>query len=300
MHRCEPNYRLSQFIAEPGNTISNLSFVLFGLFGALNEISDNSKRHFAILYGTITLIGLGSMLFHGKYTYRKRNMLIVLLLLFSFILANYVFYIPTYMCYIGTLSVWGQQLDELSMVWYLLMVFYVVNRDSFGINPVIKNIARITLPCYALIFSIGHMILKTTTAFQVHFGILLALTLGRMYHRFRAAPSSKEGRQVIGLFVLSGLSGFMFWLIDYHSCNWFLKNNVYPYGHQLWHLLMGYCAYYSVAMLRILESQEGAKSLSVRYILGLPFLHKVVPSYIPTDESTFIHDVESVKQLSTF
>ena len=65
MIRCEPNYKLSRFVAEPGNTFSNLSFVLFGLMGAINEIGENSKTHFAILYSTITLIGIGSMLFHG-------------------------------------------------------------------------------------------------------------------------------------------------------------------------------------------------------------------------------------------
>ena len=63
---CEPNYQQSRFIAEPLNTVSNLSFVLFGILGAIHEANQRSKRSYVILHSIIACIGLGSMLFHGK------------------------------------------------------------------------------------------------------------------------------------------------------------------------------------------------------------------------------------------
>ena len=64
---CEPNYQQTRFIAEPLNTVSNLSFVLFGILGAIHEANQRSKRSYVILHSIIACIGLGSMLFHGKF-----------------------------------------------------------------------------------------------------------------------------------------------------------------------------------------------------------------------------------------
>lgn len=89
MSRCEPNYQLSRFVAEPFNTFSNLSFVLLGLLGAAHEASENAKRSYIFMYLTVSAIGLGSMAFHG------------------------------------TLTFLGQQLDELPMVWFLLGSMFV-------------------------------------------------------------------------------------------------------------------------------------------------------------------------------
>ena len=67
---CEANYKHSSIIAEPLNTFSNLSIIIFGIVGALHELSltDSIEKQssFTILYATIAFIGLGSFLFHGK------------------------------------------------------------------------------------------------------------------------------------------------------------------------------------------------------------------------------------------
>jgi dihydroceramidase len=65
---CEDNYKLTRFVAEPLNTVSNLSFVVLGILGALHEIREGSKRSYIVLYSTVAAIGVGSMLFHGTLT----------------------------------------------------------------------------------------------------------------------------------------------------------------------------------------------------------------------------------------
>ncbi len=133
------------------------------------------------------------------------------------------------------------------MVWHLLICMFIVNRGPLEHNKHGKLLLSIVLASYALVFSIGHLVLKTTTAFQVHFGVLLGVLLGRVYHRFRHVELNSESKKVIYLFFGSGILGFMFWLIDYHHCDW-VKTCLFgysPQGHSLWHLLMGYCAFLS-------------------------------------------------------
>ena len=61
---------MSPFIAEPANTLSNLSFVLLVLLGALHEfrqvLMQQSRTSYIFLHAGVFLIGVGSMLFHGK------------------------------------------------------------------------------------------------------------------------------------------------------------------------------------------------------------------------------------------
>ena len=60
---------VSSFIAEPANTLSNLSFVILGLIGAVHEINQvsihRSRVSYLLLFAGVAAIGLGSMLFHG-------------------------------------------------------------------------------------------------------------------------------------------------------------------------------------------------------------------------------------------
>lgn len=226
---------MTRFVAEPINTFSNLSFIIFGLMGAIHEVLQKSRSSYVLLHSTIAMIGVGSILFHG------------------------------------TLTAWGQQADELPMVWHLLIAIYCVNRDTVGSNGVNKMIISSALLVYAVMFSILHFKLKTTTAFQVHFAALLGAVLLRMYYRFRKVDIGESGRAVTTQFAASGLTAFACWLIDYHGCPLVCSLPINPQGHMWWHILMGYAAFCSVVMFRVLESAEAGKPLELRYFMGLPF-----------------------------
>jgi len=243
---CEPNYISQRFVAERLNSVTNLSFVVFGLLGAHHELMQRSKRSYVLLNLSIAIIGVGSMLFHG------------------------------------TLTHWGQQADELPMVWHLLIAMYCVSRDAVGTNARTKSVVSAALLTYAAVFSAVHVVLKTTTAFQVHFGVLLSLVLARMSWRFRKVDGGDIGKQVTTLFFATGLTAFAFWLMDYHHCEWMAQlptpwGGALPlgYGHSLWHIFMGYSAFCSVLMLKVWESAEAGKPLELKFWMGLPFTCRV-------------------------
>ena len=229
---------MTGFVAEPVNTFSNLSFIIFGVLGAFHEIRQRSKKSYVMLHSTVVMIGLGSRLFHG------------------------------------TLTNWGQQLDELPMVWHLLTAIYCLNGEPLDGCLKDKGLLTGLLMGYALIFSVGHMIFQTTTAFQVHFAALLGFSLALMYKRFRNVDAGKNGLEMVGLFSISGILAFACWLLDYHGCAYVSNLPINPHGHMWWHIGMGYAAYCSVVMLKVYESAEAGKMLEVKYWFGLPFAYR--------------------------
>lgn len=188
---------------------------------------------------TVVAIGLGSMLFHG------------------------------------TLTNWGQQLDELPMVWQLLLSMYCVNRDLIGNDKNRQMVLSRCLLAYAVVFSVLHMILQTTTLFQIHYSALLGILLTRFFQRFRNVNAGVEGYQMLRLYLTTSSLAFFCWLLDYHGCALMKRLPINPQGHMMWHLFMGYAGFVSVIMLKIHESAEAGKSLDVKFWYGLPFAYKV-------------------------
>jgi dihydroceramidase len=235
---CEPNYQKSHYVAELANTVSNLSFVMLGLLGAYHESGQRSKRSFIWMYLTISCIGLGSMAFHG------------------------------------TLTFLGQALDELPMVWFLLGCIYVQNHDLFA-TPKLRRTVQATLWIYAMGYSIIHLWMGLTTAFQVHFGTLVAFMLLGCCRKMCKFELTDEVKHVIKLPSIAGISAFAFWLIDYHGCEYFRwahANNIWyinPHGHVIWHILMGYAAFCMVVAFRLMDCMSSGKQFRIEYRYGL-------------------------------
>jgi dihydroceramidase len=178
------------------------------------------------------------------------------------------------MLFHGTLQNWAQQTDELPMVWHLLTCLYCINRDNIDKQSGDKwrDLAPLLLFVYAIAFSTMHLKYNTTTIFQVHYVSLLAVVLGTMYNRFKNVEIGSSAKHIIKLFSISGLCGGACWLIDYLGCAWVSKLPINPQGHMFWHLFMGYAAYCSVTMLKILEAAQANEGFQIFYWLGLPFV----------------------------
>lgn len=62
---CEPNYAHSFYVAEFWNTVSNLLFVLLGLYGLRNSMRQGFEPRFHAQFIAVIVTGLGSAMFHG-------------------------------------------------------------------------------------------------------------------------------------------------------------------------------------------------------------------------------------------
>jgi Ceramidase len=62
---CEPNYQHSFYIAEFWNTVSNILFVLLGLFGLYRSMQSGFEARFHACFIAVLVTGLGSAMFHG-------------------------------------------------------------------------------------------------------------------------------------------------------------------------------------------------------------------------------------------
>jgi dihydroceramidase len=63
---CEPNYATVPFLAETFNSVSSLSILYLGLIGLFRTRRLASKElRFTLAFGSLAVIGAGSVLFHG-------------------------------------------------------------------------------------------------------------------------------------------------------------------------------------------------------------------------------------------
>jgi hypothetical protein len=62
---CESNYEHSFYIAEFWNTVSNLLFVLLGVYGLWQSVRQGFEWRFHMQFIGVMVVGLGSAMFHG-------------------------------------------------------------------------------------------------------------------------------------------------------------------------------------------------------------------------------------------
>lgn len=69
LYWCEEKFRWSQYIAEPVNTFTNLLFVYLSIRGAIDAKRAQLLDRFFWCQLGITLVGVGSFLFHATLKY---------------------------------------------------------------------------------------------------------------------------------------------------------------------------------------------------------------------------------------
>ncbi|MFT7623321.1 MAG: dihydroceramidase [Myxococcota bacterium] len=139
---CEPNYVVSQFIAEFWNTLSSIPIALAGLYGLYrlggSKISGSKiSARFTWSFLAVAIIGLGSVAFHG------------------------------------TLLKSAQALDELPMIYCsLTLVYALANRTEIG-TPKSRRWA-IGLTAYAVAFTVAYALLpQLFELFIVSYGLIV-------------------------------------------------------------------------------------------------------------------------------
>src|SRR5258706_11376829 len=67
---CEPNYKVTKYIAEFYNTISSIPIIIWSLMGLfLTQKYATKEMRFIFAFLMLSLVGLGSVLFHASLRY---------------------------------------------------------------------------------------------------------------------------------------------------------------------------------------------------------------------------------------
>uniref|UniRef100_M4BLT0 Alkaline phytoceramidase n=1 Tax=Hyaloperonospora arabidopsidis (strain Emoy2) TaxID=559515 RepID=M4BLT0_HYAAE len=226
---CELNYQYSFYIAEFWNTISNLLFVLLGLYGLYRSIKLRFERRFHVQFIGVMVTGFGSAMFHG------------------------------------TLQHVYQQCDETPMVWSVLAWLYIVYYPEIEQLPM-KHANAVAVACLTalgILFTLVHAIYRFTTVFQLFFGVLAILACARLCLHYTEVTDPRA-RAVARSYIVSSLIGSTFWLLDYHYCHTIHGLPINPQGHAWWHIFMGISSYHdhSCGRRRVEESQESQASVT--------------------------------------
>jgi hypothetical protein len=220
---------------EIGNCLSSLfmmAFAIWGLYGTGKKQDILSRLLWASLFYT----GIGSAIYHGT--------------------ANSAF----------------ASLDGLPMIMILcfgLVALFdeIAHENSKGAaQNYIKSTLAIIFMGFFLVSIMGEQYAKGTVFFRVCFGVplaVIALTLIFLYvkietsydvYAFGNSSTKKILRELIVRGWVSGILGFLFWLLDLLLCT--QSHYVLLFGHWLWHILIGYFALCLITLLNFLRANN--------------------------------------------
>jgi len=200
---CEHNYAVSFYIAEYYNTITNIGFILVGLFGAIQAYKKGIEFRFVLCYICTIMIGIGSALFHGTLTHV------------------------------------GQQGDETPMMLFactfvICLIFLKPSTESiYGKNTF--NYSIVSAVVFALSFAVLHWHYRFVLVFQGLIGV------GAVGCAFLIRPHqlicSNPKVQMLGWhYYVGGLVfAFFLWQLDVHFCEQLHQFTFNPQFHAWWH-----------------------------------------------------------------
>lgn len=241
---CEANYSISPVIAEFVNTITNVIFFLYPpvLIHLFQEYSRHVNRGINVLWILLMIVGLCSAYFHA------------------------------------TLSLVGQLLDELAILWLYMGAFSMFCPKRYF--PMFLNGSRERLYMYSLIFSIiSTCFLIMHPAANAFALMTLAIpAVASIYESLQRVKCDRVYRLGVRCATVCGLA-ICSWTMDRMFCDTWLNIN-FPYLHGVWHILIGIGSFTSVVLFAYLtvidECPESNPVLKYwpnnDFELGVPFV----------------------------
>ncbi|KAJ2559189.1 hypothetical protein EV175_000451 [Coemansia sp. RSA 1933] len=207
MDWCEENYEWTPLIAEFFNSWSSLAMVILGEACARMNPTGNST--FTLLGRAITVVGIGSWLFHATLKYSM------------------------------------QMTDELPMLWAVSIACYIAITMQYSVNKrVVRNIL-IIWTLFVTMLTAGFSGKVQFFLFQSSFNGL-SLVMGYLCWRGKKDLENANMTNVADLFATGikiYLSAAVVWLIDTNMCEYINGRNstsILPFNVQLhawWHVL---------------------------------------------------------------
>ncbi|KAF9581981.1 Alkaline ceramidase 3, partial [Lunasporangiospora selenospora] len=201
---CETNYERSYYIAEFFNSLSSFSMILVGLAGVY--LHSSFEKRFLFAFGSIIVVGIGSIAFHGT-------------LLFPL-----------------------QMLDEVPMVYCVLTVVYCCIENKpyrrFGTWFPVGIFLYGFLTTVIMLFAGPENHLLEFVVFQSAFGFVVLVVVSHIL-KIYAGTQDKSIKQLWINTGLMGVIAYLYWNIDFRMCN--VVQNL-PFGlwnpqlHAWWHV----------------------------------------------------------------
>jgi hypothetical protein len=207
---CENNYTISNYICEIMNTISGSIFIVFSILEiyTLWQIPGRLDLSTWFIFFLHLTTGIGTVLFHG------------------------------------TLNLFGQYLDELSILILILALYYDYKRDIYLL---LFGGISLMLPSYNRIFL---FISSFIILFQVRYLNILGL--------------NRRLRYLSNRFIIQLEIGIFFWLIDLFLCE-----SLSVSLHWLWHIFSGLFLHNFILLLIYKKYESKLELLDYKYIILL-------------------------------
>ncbi|OAL50594.1 alkaline phytoceramidase [Pyrenochaeta sp. DS3sAY3a] len=230
---CEEDYNITGYIAEFVNTLTNATYVIYGLHGIRRICFKQNKSLFSALtfsYWGLIGVGLLSGWFHSTLKYHS------------------------------------QMGDDLSM--FLAVGAILHQLLCFQATPAQQRNYTLAILGTVIPISVYHCWADEIYVHEITFAFMIFLVSRHTRALIKKQVKNEDSRKKLGKMatfgISTGLFGYFLWNIDFHLCNHVTAFKHYvglPWGfvfelHGWWHILTGIGAYVGMALVEYLVTIE--------------------------------------------
>lgn len=250
---CEPDYLLSNYVAEPFNVVSSMFIVMLGVCGLMHS-NPTGEAMFSLQFVIIIAVGLGSMLLHT------------------------------------TLQAFPQSLDEVPMMWFNVLSYYIImnmKKDRRSMSQGIFSVDSVGAIFFSLAAVETYVYYAMRWLYATFLFVYISTTLGVNVWciRYISAEKSKNSEHAklaklvfLSAFVLFFLIGGVCWLVDMNLCSHLLPMYGSAHGatlHIVWHITAGYGGYLQSLTLVVARAGELGVPVQLAWAWGVvPIIEK--------------------------
>ncbi|XP_052207472.1 alkaline ceramidase-like [Diospyros lotus] len=167
------------------------------------------------------------------------------------------------MLFHATLHRVQQQCDETPMVWEMLLYIYILYSPDWHYRSTMPTFLFI----YGAAFAIVHSKIRFEIGFKVHYVVLCLICIPRMY-KYYIYTEDQSAKKLAKLYLITLLLASICWLCDRLCCKEMYNWNFNPQGHALWHIFLGFNAYFANTFLMYCRAKQRNWSPKVVHLMG--------------------------------